>query len=358
MLCAPEPLHEARLAHLAQRIPELMQHTAIPGFSLALIQDAQLYWSQGFGLRHAASPHPVTPDTVFEAASLSKPLFAYAALKLCEEGILELDRPLIAYLPEPYLRHEPRQYDITLRHVVSHTTGFPNHALDGGDNPQPMKIYFPPGERFSYSCEGYLYLQKVVEHVTGQAPAAFMQAKLLQPLGMHNSSYVWTGEPGTEGAYGHDSQGAPREKRRWPTMNAAVSLHSTPHDYAQFMMAMMHQHPQQTLHLRADLRQQMLTPQIKVNDSRSWHADWPKSQITLHDRLSWGLGWGIQHHKHGSSFWHWGSTGIFQSFAVGFPKAGRGLVMMANSANGPRLWPAILRASIGGEHPAIDWFAD
>ena len=103
-----------------------MEEATVPGLSLTLIRGAEVFTSRAFGVRSSVSREPVTQDTVFEAASLSKPVFAYAALKLCEAGVLDLDTPLAGYLPEPYLPDEPRLELVTMRHVLSHTSGLPN----------------------------------------------------------------------------------------------------------------------------------------------------------------------------------------------------------------------------------------
>ena len=164
-----------------------MEEATVPGLSLTLIRDAEIAWSGAFGVLSSVSQEPVTPDTLFEAASLSKPVFAYASLKLCEAGVLDLDAPLADYVPEPYLPDEPRSRRITMRHVLSHMTGFPNWRPKG----QSLRMHFAPGERFSYSGEGYVHLQAIVGHVTGQAPAEYMWANFLKPRRSLISNWVF-----------------------------------------------------------------------------------------------------------------------------------------------------------------------
>src|SRR5205085_228501 len=106
---------------------------------------------------------PVNTETIFEAASLSKPVSAYAALKLCDKGLLKLDEPLSNYLPEPYIADDPRIKLVTMRHVLTHTPGFPNWRRNA-----TLNFINNPGEKFSYSGEGFVYLQAVVEHITRQ----------------------------------------------------------------------------------------------------------------------------------------------------------------------------------------------
>jgi len=137
-------------AMLDQRIPEWMSQAEVVGLSVALIYSSEdesdpVVWQRGFGLKDAESGEPVTPETVFQAASLSKPAFAYTVLVASAGGLLDLDTPLSTYLPEPYIPEDARLHRITARHVLSHTPGFPNWR----PKEQPLRIHFPGGERFT-----------------------------------------------------------------------------------------------------------------------------------------------------------------------------------------------------------------
>ena len=109
------------ITDLEQQIPRLMQESAVPGASVAIIKDAKLFWRRGFGTTGNTSKQRVDPNTVFAAASMSKPVFAYFVLKLCERGVLDLDTPLTRYMPERYIENDPRLEMITARHVLCHT---------------------------------------------------------------------------------------------------------------------------------------------------------------------------------------------------------------------------------------------
>ena len=181
------PFKDSAIASLERDIPGLMEQATVPGLSAAMVGNGQTYWLHGFGVTNATSSEPVTPDTVFEAASLSKPVFAYAVLKLVDQGKLSLDTPLTAYLSKPYIEGDDRLAKITARFVLSHRTGFPNWRGDGN----PLTIRFTPGERFSYSGEGFVYLQRAVEQITGKPLNDFMTDAVFRPLGMASSSYIW-----------------------------------------------------------------------------------------------------------------------------------------------------------------------
>ena len=136
------------IADLEQQIPQLMEKAKVPGLSIAIIKDAKLFWRRGFGVKDNASKEPVDNDTVFEAASTSKPVFAYAVMKLCEKGIMSLDTPLTRYTSERFLEGDAQLDLITARHVLSHTSGFPNFR----SKKAPLKIHFMPGEKVTVIC--------------------------------------------------------------------------------------------------------------------------------------------------------------------------------------------------------------
>jgi len=335
------------IARLESSIPRLMKDGDVPGLSIAIVRDSQIFWQRPFGVKSAQTKEAVVDTTVFEAASLSKPVFAYAVLKLVDGGKLDLDTPLSKYLPQPYIENDERLNLITARKVLSHTTGFPNWRPGG----QALKIHFAPGERFSYSGEGFVYLQKVVEHLTNQPLDQFMKAAVLEPLGMTDSSFVWMDRYETMKATGHNAGGAPTGKRKPPKANAAASLHTTARDYARFMIAI-----NKGEGLKKETIREMLRPQIKANESCRICLNPSTNQLS--STVAWGLGWGLQQTEEGISFWHWGdNNGDVHCYVVGFPAQKMGVVIFTNSGNGHSIIPAIVSEAIGGKHPAITWIA-
>ena len=333
------------IARLENIIPQLMKDGDVPGLSIALVRDSQILWQRPFGVKNAETKEAVAENTIFEAASLTKPVFAYGVLKLVESGRLDLDAPLSKYLPEPYIANDERLNLITARRVLSHTTGFPNWRPGG----QPLKIHFTPGEKFSYSGEGFVYLQKVVEHLTNQPLDQYIKTAVLDPLGMTNSSLVWQDRYEAMKASGHNSGGAPTGKRKPTKANAAASLHTTASDYAKFMIAIM-----KATGLKKETLREMLSPQIKVDEGcRNCITG---STGRLSSTVAWGLGWGLQQTEDGLSFWHWGdNNGDVHCYVVGFPDQKMGVVVFTNSGNGHSIIPAIISEAIGGNQPAIAW---
>ena len=345
--CAERPtplktgLPTARLiSEVDEAVPEMMERAMIPGLSVSLIRDGMLVWSKGFGVKNRQSLEPVDDQTVFEAASLSKPVFAYAVLKLVERSILNLDTPLIEYVDIPYLEAtflqgkltDDRIRKITARMVLCHTPGFPNWRNRGN----PIEILFEPGEKYSYSGEGFQYLQTVVEKVTGMRMNAFMQEEVFYPLKMTHSSYVWKPEFDETSAFPHNMFEEVSEKRKPTFPMAAATLHTTAPDFARFILAIMNHEG-----LSKSTIEEMLSSQSVVESEGS-------------GEVTWGLGVGLETTPHGPAYWHWGDNMLFRCLFVAFPEQKLGMVYFTNSFNGLSVRKQMVAAAIGGEHPIMD----
>lgn len=320
---------------LEQEIPRLLEASDTPGISIAVIRDGRIAWKGAFGLMNSESGGNVTESTVFEAASLTKPVTAYAAFKLVDRGKLDLDVPLNKYLESDYDTENDRRIDkITARMVLSHTSGFPNWRPRDS---KTLPITFEPGEKFRYSGEGFVYLSKVIEKITGREFAEFVRSEVLLPLGMNHSSVKWEPEFLKTKAFNHDSLGIPKGQNEGMEVNAAASLHTTAEDYARFVIAV----------LRGDglsekSRRLMLTPQVTVDKEEA-------------PGLSWGLGWGLEESAEGRSFWHWGDNGLNRSFVIANAGTGNGIVFFTNGANGLSFLDEILRTQSDREFQSAKW---
>lgn len=364
-------------ADFLARLPRLMELAYVPGLSVAIVEGGRTIWARGFGVRSAETKEPVAADTIFPAASLSKPVFAYAVLRMRDEGLIDLDRPLADYLPDAYAVEDARAKLITARHVLSHTTGFQNWRFAKEDK---LQIAFDPGARFQYSGEGYFYLQRVVEKISGQAVTEYMQERVLAPLGMTSTSYVWTPEYDRRGVTGHRNRGQAVEgffarggrkmhemaarnakpvaewryedvARAMPEVdpswsghpvslqpNVAGSMLTTAPDYAAFMARVMERTARDAHDLKESSRREMLTPRVRLNDA-----------------LAWGLGWGLESAEGREYFWHWGDNGTFHSFVIGDPARRGGIVVLTNSNFGPKLYQRIITRYTAHDHPAFLW---
>jgi CubicO group peptidase (beta-lactamase class C family) len=333
---------EELISELESMIPRLMKEAKIPGLSIAVVRDGKLLWAKGFGVKNATTQEPVTEETIFEAASLTKPFFAYAAMKMVESGELSLDRPLCEFVPREEIEKElGHSLDlegfhgdwfrkITARHVLSHSSGLPH-----GERGKPFPLFFEPGTKYRYSADGYFYLQQVMEHLTGQSLDALMQKMAIEPLGMAASRMVWQDRYEKEAAVGHDVLGETDGKFRKRTQaHAGATLYTTAKDYAQFVMAMMND-----VGLKPETIREMLSPQIDVSKD-----------------VYWGLGFGLEKNPNGDAFWQWGDYGIFRNYVVGYKKQKIGLVYLTNSFNGLSIGQDLVRAAIGGgKEPAISY---
>src|SRR5262245_18358969 len=336
---------EQVIAKLERGVPQLMKDGDVPGLSIALLRDGELVWRHGFGVKNTETNEPVTDDTVFEAASLSKPVFAYAVLKLFDAGKFDLDKPLNQYLPGNYdVGEDTRLGQITARHVLSHMPSFPNRRPRGGE----LKIHLTPGDRFSYSGEGFVYLSKVIEHVTGEKFNDFMKRMVFDPLGMSSSSYVWQESYDALKALRHNSVGEVTGRNKPEQPNAAASLHTTAQDFGRFISAIL-----KGTGLNKETLKLMLTPQIKVSESGTNNTG--RSPEKLSPTISWGLGWGLQTTGDGVSFWHWGDNGDSKDYIVAFEQQKLGVVFFANSVTGLSIAREIVDLAVGGEQPALAW---
>ena len=333
---------KAAIAKLEADIPSLLQQSDVPGLSIALIRNGKLVWSGAFGVSNADTRKPVDANTVFEAASLSKPVFAYAVLKLVDQGKLALDSPLNRYLGNNYdVVNDDRINLITARRVLSHTSGFPNWR--DNDGTKTLLIHFKPGEKFSYSGEGMVYLSKVVSAITGLRFEEFMQEYALRPLGMTASSYIWRSRYDTLKAYRHDLLGHLAGRNQPPDAkedtahddgNAAASLQTTAGDYARFVIALM-----KGTGLKKTTWEQMLTPQIRVDST--------------YPPVAWGLGIGLETMPEGEYCWHWGDNGNAKAYVTAFLPDKNAVVYFADGSNGLSFTKELLDDAIGGDHPAV-----
>ena len=328
---------------LARLINGSLLDADVPGVAVAVVTDGRFSWQGAFGVTNAKSRTPVTDQTVFEAASLSKPVFAYAVLQLVNQGLLSLDTPLVNYLDDPDT-DDPRGRLITARHALSNTSGFPHWRPRYG----PLEMAFNPGERFSYSGEGYAFLQRVVEHLTGKPLNTFMEELVFKPLMMTNSSYIWRGSYERTKATGHGIVGTPNVRREPPEADAASTLHTTAADYARFLQAIVSRQS-----ISSGLFDDMVSPQVTLDEGCQICVTHEVRQPST--RLSWGLGWGLEMTDRDTTLWHWGDNIDMKSFAVVSPRDRSAMVVLTNGENGLTIMPTLVQEFMGRSHPSFEW---
>jgi CubicO group peptidase (beta-lactamase class C family) len=315
-----------------ETVTGLMRKGDIPGLSVAVIRDGKIAWEGEFGQKNAVNDGvtdgPVLRDTLFSAASLSKPAFAYIVLRLVDRGVIALDKPLYTYgFAYDRIDKDPRSKLITARRVLDHTTGLPN---SGGT---PLEFLFTPGEKFSYSGEGYEYLQKVVEHVTGKSLEELAQQEVFVPLKMEHSTFRWRPILANQVAIGKLETDEPIT---WDSSSddSASSLLTTAHDYAKFLVALM-----DGVGLKQATFQQMWSPQVAVPEKGPG--------------ISFGLGWGIEQVGASKYIYHGGNNVAFKGAAFACPEKREGLVYLTNSEGGMTIESALVKAIEGGDHSGL-----
>jgi CubicO group peptidase (beta-lactamase class C family) len=325
----------------AADLEQLLKDGRVPGLSFAIIRDGKIVETKALGVRDASTAIPVDDNTIFEAASLSKPVFAYAVLQLVDAGVLSLDTPLSKYVPD-YVKDDPRAASITVRHVLSQASGLPNWRSKAN----PLRTYFQPGERFSYSGEGFLWLQQVVEAVAAESFNSVMARLVFDPLEMRRSSYVWRADFEADYARPHDAQLAPSDKRRPTRPRSAATLHTTAADYARFLLAVL-----SGARLKPETAKQWLDPQVRLRQHCIECLSNDGQDADQH--VAWGLGWGLE--PDAGSFFHWGDNGQFKAFVAGSLADRSAVVVFTNGYNGMAIMPDVINQLMPGDHLAFIW---
>lgn len=331
-----EPVSDP-LQQLHRKMPAMMDQAGIPGLAISVIKPGQPLWQRNYGLVKADTDTAVANDTVFQAASLSKPVFAYICLRLVDQGKLDLNQSLAEYLENPRIKTSARYLTITARHVLSHRSGLPNWGDDS------LKIAFIPGQFFRYSGEGYGWLGLVLEKITGKTVEKLAQEEVFKPLNMINSSYIWQPSYETQAAWPHDDFKEPQTSRMKPEKAIpAASLHTTAEDYSKFIQAIFSGQG-----LSEASRNLMLQSQGNVAKSEEPSA----TEKAIH----WALGWGLEQADTRNYFFHWGDNGTFKAFVMGDLASKQALVYFANSSAGLSILKPVLTAVFPTQHPVIAW---
>ena len=337
-------------------VSRLMAGGEVTGAAIAVLHDGRIEFAKGYGFRDKEKSLPLTPDSVMSAASITKSTFAYLVMKLVDEGVLDLDKPVFQYLPKPLpeypkyadLAGDERYKKITARMLLSHTSGFANWRWLEDDH--KLRIHFEPGSRFAYSGEGIDLLQLVVETITKRPLDQLMEEKVFGPLGMARTSMIWQDRFETDFANGYDEYGRLIGPHRWKTPDAAGSMQTTVTDVARLVLAVM-----QGTGLRAKTRDEIVRPQIQILSKHEFPS---LSEETTDEnkaiRLGYGLAWGLYWSPLGEVFFKEGHDEGWRNYAVGFEKSKSGIVLLTNSSNGEGIFKGLLEA-LGDTFTPIEW---
>jgi CubicO group peptidase (beta-lactamase class C family) len=337
-------------------VTRLMIAGKTTGVGLSIFNDKKVTYSKAFGFRDREKNLPLTPDSVMIAASLSKSIFAFMVMQLVQEHVVDLDKPVYQYLPKPLpeyplyadLAGDPRYKKITLRILLSHTSGFPNwRAFTDGK----LSIHFEPGSRFAYSGEGIHLAQTVVEIVTKKPLTQLMEERVFHPLGMTRTSMIWNARFEDNFANGYDEAGRSLGPQRRTHADAAGSMLTTLHDYGLFLQAVA-----QGEGLDQKTRALMFTPQVTILSKH----EFPTLNTETTDenkaiQLSYGLGWGLYTTSYGPAFFKEGHDDGWRHYCVYFDKAGIGMLIMTNSSNGEGIYQELLETVLKNTYTPVEW---
>lgn len=319
---------------VTELVQQLMDVHHIPGATVALLHNGEVVYTHAFGTRTPAGA-PMTDRTLFEAASLTKTLFGTLAMRLVQEGKLDLDTPIISQLQEEPWSLDPRFADICPRHCLSHSCGLPNWQK------KPMDMLFDPGTSYSYSGEGYFLLQRLIEQICGKDLNTLLHEYFLDPLGMDVSTATWT--PAVHAAFsagfGRDGKVVKiRSARRIignaPEPNAAWSLYSNACQMVKFQQYMVQQHG-------------------GLDDST--YAKMVNKENRATEFIPWGLGWGLADEEPNLR-WHWGDNDGFRSLSAWDDQTKDAICIFTNCDSGMEFWHDLAQAVMGG--PVWDHIVD
>ena len=326
------------ISTIDNNVPMLMKEFNVPGVSIVLIKDREIVLSKTFGVKDSRTSEPVNERTMFEACSMTKPVFAFLVFQLIEQNKLDLDEPLSKYLDEEFYGEDSVYKNITARMVLSHQSGLPNWRKGEEERNGPLPLYFTPGKRFSYSGEGYFYLQRVVEKITGKSIEKIAMEYLFTPAGMNNSSFTWTEEFDSLISCGHDTSGNFLAKSKYVHSNSAYTLYTTAEDYTRFIIEIMKSNISSGSLSKITISE-MLKPQVDVLVRDP--IERPGRALGLF--TYWSLGWAVDSTVCGKIYYHSGAnrTG-FRCYSQFNFTDGTGIVIMTNGINGTKLWTSLI----------------
>ncbi len=327
-------------------ILERMAFYNVPGVSVALFDHGQIVWTRAYGFADITSKKPVTPDTLFQAGSISKPVSALGALRLVQDGKLSLDEDINIKLrtwkvPETGF---PDMGRVTVRRILSHSAGLTVSSFLGyssgenipsvvqilnGETPAnnpPIRVEVAPGTQWRYSGGGFVVLQTLMSDVTGRRFTEIMRELVLDPAGMTHSTFdqPFTKKRAVETTTPYHANGDPIKggPHIYPEM-AAAGLWTTPSDLARMAMEVQEEYMGKSSKiLRQSMAQQMLSDQIG----------------------NWGLGFALQEPGHPAHFFHGGGTAGYACYLDGYTDTGQGFAIMTNSDGAGRLIEEVFRS--------------
>jgi CubicO group peptidase (beta-lactamase class C family) len=351
-------------------VSRIMTQTHAKGMAVAVIDRGEVGYVHAYGIRNAKGD-PLTTDTVMYGASLTKTVFAYAVLQLVDQGKLnldtfikdDLDKPLPSYGPDPVfpdkygpykdLACDPRWEKITPRMCLNHSTGFNNFWFIEPD--QKLRIHFDPGTRFSYSGEGFILLQFVIENGRKARGLGLdvgdLTRTIFDRLGMTRTSLVWRDEFAANLADGWNDQGQPQEHDRRSKARAAGSMDTTISDLSKFVAALVRGNG-----LSAASRAELTKPQLHLRTAHQFPPFVPDLPVSEQRKdLHAGLGVIVFDGPQGHGFYKGGHDGQTANSMVCIEAGQRCIVILSNDVRSEASFADLVRFILGDTGVPYDW---
>lgn len=300
-------------------VTALMNEYHVPTVGVGIIQNGKLLKVSVFGSlpRHLHAPE----NTLFNIASLTKPLTSTTVLILVSQGKWQLDEPLFRYWVDPDVADDERHKKLTTRHVLSHQTGLPNWR---GHEPEgKLAFSFDPGTQWKYSGEGFEYLRKALEHKFNVPFEQLVDSLLFKPLKMSNTGFFWDAIMDSSlYANRHHEDGSAFDLETWGTANPSNLVLTTVGDYARFGIGVMN-----STGITSTVYNEMITNQAPLQNNRAWGLGWRLIKGLTNDEYA---------------LVHTGGNPGLNTIVILLPKFKRGMVVFTNGAKGDELYEKLI----------------
>ncbi|MFT3903524.1 MAG: serine hydrolase [Niabella sp.] len=304
-------------------IENWLSENNIKTLGLGIIENGKLKQVKVFGEISKGNAAPY--NTIFNVASLTKPITAMVALKLVSLGKWNLDEPIYKYYTDPDIANDPRNKKLTTRLILSHQTGFPNWRSETKN--KKLQFLFEPGTKYGYSGEGFEYLRKAIEKKFKKPLEKLAEELVLKPLKMNDTDFIWTKNTDeSRFAIGYDENGNAYETIKNEKANAADDLHTTIEDYGKFLVNILN----------------------GGNLSENVYLEMLKKQVKTKENKYFGLGFELYDLGNGEiAVSHGGSDLGTQCITFLFPKTKKGILIFTNSTVGYKIFNPILTHYLG-----------
>lgn len=349
---------------ITKKIDQLMADAEVYGMAISIFNDNQTVYQKVFGYKDYPNKLLLMDSTNIYGASFSKAVFGVLTMKLVEQGVIDLDTPLESYLPKKLYEYEPQTrwhddfsslkedslyHKITARMCLDHTTGFKNYRWLEED--YKLRVHGTLGDKYSYSGEGFIYLQVVLEKLTGKGLEQLAQENIFEPLGMENSAYEWKTRFDKDFALGHNEKAESLKKDKDNEPRGGGTLETTAEDYTKFLTAVLNQKL-----ISKEFYDEIFSPHIRIRFKKQFGEEANTITDAYDDiNLSYGLGWGYFETPYGKAVFKEGHGSGFVHHSVLFPETGKGIMIMTNFERGNSIFKELLEVTLKDVYTPWEW---